>query len=158
MAYTSPKTWTNEPLTASDLNTYIRDNLLALKSPPSDNYEVTAGGYTTTSTSFVDVDATNLSFTLNTGGGDILVSLVAVLNAPAGTIVGKFDIVVDGISVSAGSGISSNYITTQLENCSFPYLITGVSPGTHTFKLQWKTSANTFGMQPKTQFWAREVS
>ena len=36
MAFTIPKTWTvDELLAATDMNTYVRDNVAALKNPPS---------------------------------------------------------------------------------------------------------------------------
>ncbi|MEO1163712.1 MAG: hypothetical protein AAFV98_08020 [Chloroflexota bacterium] len=78
MAWTQPKTWSNEPLVASDLNTHLRDNMEALKEPPSANYELDeTSDYTTTSTTFVDVDSTNLSLTLDTNGGDVKVIVVS---------------------------------------------------------------------------------
>src|SRR5689334_4136609 len=74
MPWTTPRTWVNnEPLTASDMNAHIRDNLNALKSPATDHYEANeSSNYTTTSTTFVSIDATNLSLDITTMGGDIL--------------------------------------------------------------------------------------
>lgn len=76
MAWTTPKTWAAEPLTSSDLNTYVRDNQNHLKNRLDNNAEHTANegsDYTTTSTSFVDVDATNFSHTITTNGGAVLI-------------------------------------------------------------------------------------
>ena len=67
MAWTQPKTWASEPLTSSDLNTHLRDNLEILKDPPSDDNILNQGSdYTTTSTAFVNIDGTNLSLTITT--------------------------------------------------------------------------------------------
>jgi len=84
MAWTAPKTWTVDGvLTAADMNTYVRDNLHYLLSP---NKGVIIrnnnGDYSTTSTSWVDVDATNLSLTITTHGGPVLV--IAVCKAANG--------------------------------------------------------------------------
>ena len=62
MAWTAPKTWADDELvTANVMNTHIRDNLNALKTPPSDHYKLNeASDYTTTSTDLgLDVHSTN---------------------------------------------------------------------------------------------------
>ena len=79
MAWTTPKTWSSEPLTSTDLNTYVRDNQNYLKGrvdADAAQYERTSGDYTTSSSTLVDVDATNMSLTITTTGGDVLVTLV----------------------------------------------------------------------------------
>ena len=75
MTWTTPKTWqVDELVTATIMNTHIRDNLNALKTPPSADYDCNeAANYATTSTTFVNVDATNLALTITTNGGDVLV-------------------------------------------------------------------------------------
>lgn len=75
MAWTTPRTWqVDELVTATLMNTHVRDNLNALKAPPSQQIVRDNGArYTTTSTTFVPLDATNLVCTLNTNGGDVLV-------------------------------------------------------------------------------------
>ena len=74
-AWTTPATWgVDQLVTASDLNTQLRDNLNTLKTPPSAHYELNeSSDYTTSSASFVDVDATNLALTITTSGGDVFV-------------------------------------------------------------------------------------
>ena len=66
MAWTTPKTWADDELvTANVMNTHIRDNLNVLYERPLDwlNY-LPGSDYTTTSTSWVDVDGTNLKLTV----------------------------------------------------------------------------------------------
>jgi hypothetical protein len=171
MTWTTPKTWvTGEPLTASDLNTHLKDNLNALKEPPTDHYECDeASDYSTTSTSFVDVDATNLALTITTSGGDILVGFSGdIANDTAGRSV-MLNISLDGTLVTNDDGFIVTYQTTANRSIpvSFVYLITGVSAGAHTLKLSWKVSANTGVLYAGSgtasadihpQFWAREVS
>lgn len=165
MAWTTPKTWTAEVLSSSDLNTHLRDNLSALKDPPSDNYEADeVSDYTTTSTSFVDVDATNLSLTITTGGGDVMVHAHLATNVSTGRL--QFNIDVDGSPHAANDGIVVHAAMQHVT--SFSRLITGLSAGSHTFKLQWKTStggtgtiyagAGSSGTDVHPQFWVREVS
>ena len=159
MAWTTPKTWAvDELVTASDLNTHIRDNLNALKVPPTDHYELNEGSdYTTSSTSFVDVDATNLALTITTTGGDVLVHFHGyTVNQ------GYFDLAVDGSRAGGDDGC----IRFTTGPVSFTRLITGLAAGEHVFKLQWKTvgaaltlyaGTGTAGYDLHPQFWVREI-
>ncbi len=159
--WTTPKTWAvDELVTASDFNTHIRDNLNALKAPPSAHYELDeASDYTTSSASFVDVDATKLALTITTNGGDVLVHFHGTVLYDA-----YFDVAVDGTRVGGNDGMLC--FTGSAIPVSFTRLITGLSAGEHTFKLQWKTTgtchlyagAGTSGRDLHPQFWAREVS
>ncbi len=72
----------DELVTADLLNTHLRDNLNALKSPPSQQaVRDNEAAYSTTSTSFVVVDGTNLKITLTTTGGDVLVRFTGTAHA-----------------------------------------------------------------------------
>ncbi|MEO1643547.1 MAG: hypothetical protein AAFR67_00055 [Chloroflexota bacterium] len=163
MAWTQPKTWSNEPLVASDLNTHLRDNMEALKEPPSANYELDeTSDYTTTSTTFVDVDSTNLSLTLDTNGGDVMVHFHATVGMSSYVL---FDVLVDGVRTGGDDGIVAQGANDT--TITFTRLITGLPAGSHTFTLQWKVhtgtgtlyaGAGTFITDLHPQFWAREVS
>jgi hypothetical protein len=171
MAYTTPKTWTNEPLIAADLNTHLRDNLEALKDPPGANYECNeVADYSTTSASFVDVDATNLALSMITNGGDVMLhfhGVVAHSLLNTNSVV-QFNIDVDGSPHAANDGIMAVYCINGAANVSFTRLITGLAAGSHTFKLQWKNyisgtatlyaGAGTTKYDVHPQFWVREVS
>ncbi len=168
MAWTTPKTWAvDELVTASALNTHMRDNLNALKAPPTAHYEVDeASDYTTNSTSFVDVDATHLALTITTSGGDVLVHFHAnpSIGAPAFL---HFDVDVDGARVGGDDGIVRYSTPSYNVPVSFTRLITGLAAGEHVFTLQWKVNsgtatlyagAGTSGYDVHPQFWAREIS
>lgn len=167
MAWTQPKTWSSEPLVAGDMNTHIRDNLEALKDPPSDNYELNElSDYSTTSTSFVDVDSTNLAFTIVTNGGDVLIGFHGTVSGGTGNIDPCFDVDIDGTLVAGDDGIIVSQSGARLA-VSFVRLVTGLSAGSHTFKLQWKArNAGTITLfagaggtvDDHPQFWVREVS
>ncbi len=170
MAWTTPKTWTSEPLTSADLNTHLRDNLEFLKDPPTAHYEcVETADYTTTSTTFVDIDETNLSFTLETEGGDVLIGfhgMVQVNSSSKRTIA--FDVAIDGERLGGIAGIHIVYgLNTEKLPVSFVRLVTSLSAGSHTFSLQWRVSASQATLYAGAgsgdtdivpQFWVREVS
>ena len=40
---------------------------------------------------------------------------------------------------------------------TYTYLIQNLSPGTHTFKLQWRARNRDIQISPGAQFWAREI-
>ncbi len=162
--WTTPKTWTvDELVTASAMNTHLRDNLNALKTPPSAHYECDeSSDYTTSAGAWVDVDATNLALTITTNGGDVLVHFHGNVYGSSAHV--WLDVAVDGTREGGDDGIvrarQSDYDTV-----SFTRLITGLSAGEHTFKLQWKSSngtlyagAGTTNLDVHPQFWVREVS
>jgi hypothetical protein len=165
MAWTQPKTWSSEPLTSSDLNTHLRDNLEELKDPPSEQYVLNQGtDYTTTSTSWVNVDNTNLAFTLTTNGGDVLVHVHLPVVGSGGIVY--LDLEVDGTRLAGDDGLA-RAAAGGVAIVSFTRLITGLAAGSHTIKLQWKVGAGTgtiyagagtSGNDLHGQMWVREVS
>lgn len=142
MAWTGPKTWAGDLLTSSDFNTHIRDNLLWLKSPTSDSVTL-ANAITTTSTSFVD--ATGLTVTMTTSGGNVVVIFTAMASHSGGSTQHPFfDLVVDGASQGGTDGITAKSSTgTVGDNVSFVWVVTGLSSASHTFKIQWKVTSGT---------------
>jgi len=168
MTWTPPKTWvTNEPLTASDLNTHLRDNLLVLKAPASDQYSLNEGfNYTTSSTNFVNIDGSLLSLPITTTGGDVLIGFNGTfsINTP---LVLYLNVTVDGVQIADNDGIGAwTLYAGAYFHMSFVRLKTGLSAGNHTFNLQWKVSANTAtlyagagtsGGDVHPQFWIQEV-
>ena len=173
MAWTTPKDWTTDELvTASDLNTHLRDNLNALKSPPSAHFEANeSSDYATTSGSFADVDATagKMSLTITTNGGDVLVHFHGSVEHSAGGVGIHFDVAVDGTRTAGDDGIVRVRAQTSTDTMavSFTRLIAGLIAGSHTFKLQWKVAggtatlfagAGTSAKDVHPQFWAREIS
>jgi hypothetical protein len=141
MAWTAPKTWAGDLLATSDFNLHIRDNLLWLKSPTSVSVTL-ANAITTTSTSWAD--ATGLSVTMTTNGGNVLVIFTAATkhSADGSTWV---DLDVDGASQGGTDGIMFR-TGTGLRNVSFSWVVEGLSAASHTFKIRWKVSAGTATM------------
>lgn len=106
-------------------------------------YRRTTGDYTTTSTSFVDVDSTNLALTIVTGAHRVAVVFTGAITASSTNEITNFDVTIDGVrqggdgGLTAGQGNGNN--VGQRDNVSFYYISDVLKPGPHTFKLQWKT-------------------
>jgi len=175
MSWTTPKTWlAGSPLLAADLNTHLRDNLNALKAPPTNSYVPNeVSDYSTSSTSFVDVDSTHLALTITTTGGDVMVGLVSSVVTGGNSIA--FDLLFDGVRVGGDEGILQvgNLRSDEARGVSFVYLLTSVAAGSHTVKLQWRVDTGSATMYAGAgsaggaycnladvhpQFWVREVS
>lgn len=171
MAYTQPTTRnTGDSITASVWNTDIVDNIIALKNPPSAQYTANeAANWTTTSTSFVDVDGTDLSLAITTTGGDVMIGFHGNVSSLNNYV--WFDVTMDGTRIGTDDGFMGIYATSStnimVSPVSFVRLVTNVAAGSHTFKLQWKASAGTITLYAGAgtangdvhpQFWVREVS
>lgn len=135
---------TLDVLPSADMN-QILDNIRAVKEPPEDNYTLNEGAdYTTTSTSMVDVDATNLALAITTTGGDVEVGFPgAVSNSTNGAAV-SFDLWVDGALLAGNNGIIG--CTVPAANRIVPMHFTVTIPlaaGAHTINLRWRVGSGT---------------
>lgn len=140
MAWTTPKTWVSEILTSNDMNTYLSDNTQFLYdqvTAPLAEFaytRVAAVDYSTTSTTNVDIDSTNMSTTLTTSGGDLLVNFVGSIRRSGGVVQQVFVLViVDGQAYSLRQQLGTNSF-----NVSFTRVFDGISAGNHTVKMQWR--------------------
>lgn len=149
-SWTTPTTWSaGTGLTAALLNTHLRDQLTALKSPSYFRcYIDEAADYTTTSTSFVDVDATDLSATITSGGGAFLIGFSGALYQSATALRIYLDVLVDAARLGLDDGLTATRVTTLPAHAgtSFTIVTPALSAGSHTFKLQWKVDSGTGGM------------
>ena len=166
MAWTTPKTWSSEPLTSLDLNTYMRDNQTHLKDRLDNSAQKLVSGaseLSTTSNEFVDVDADKLSLTLMTHGGDVLVGFTGTIKSRRNGRASFFNLAVDGVNYIADDGIVRDTAHGELVHApiSFVVLVTDLAAGSHTFNLRWKTAAGNstrmdiVDLHP--QFWAKEI-
>ena len=120
----------------------------------SDKKVVTAGDYTGAGTSFADVDATNLSITLNTGARRVFLSVTAMGKGSGNTQL-CLDIDIDGNRQGQALGLvfadSLGGVHGQNVQLCFTHMTDVLSEGSHTFKLQPKTSvAVTFTLYAST--------
>lgn len=151
MAWTAPKTWTNEPLVAADMNAQFRDNFLSLAELDSDAYTL-PGNNTTTSASYTDVDANmNLSVTLDKEG-DVLLTFHGFLIC-SGTASAYFRI--RNSSTQLTNIIET--VTTNYELVSMQFLVQGLAAGTHDFDVQWYVSTGTLTLHSGAHFSARAL-
>lgn len=146
-AWVTPATYSaGQLVTAADLN-LIRDNLNALKAPPSDQYENFASAYSISGATFADVDATNLLLSITTTGGDVEITFFGVFTASTDMSAAEyvaFDVLCDGARLGdTTTGMTrTNNNTGRIISFSMPhYNKTGLAAGAHTFKLQAKETA-----------------
>lgn len=110
--------------------------------------------YTTTSTTFADIDATNLTAAVTTpsGGKRYMVTLQARLSHSVANGLAAFDFTIDGTrAVSAattGSGVRliSIVSTGTSWEVSIVYITASLAAGSHTIKPQWRTNTGTLTM------------
>jgi hypothetical protein len=141
MAWTAPPSFsTGELVPASKMQIISDDLSYLLNRPKGAVLRDNGSNYTTTSTSFVDVDATNLKITITLSGSAVAVGFTGV-TALDNTGVTYWDIDVDGTRQGA-AGTDGLYATNLgTPNASMYILVTGLSTGSHTFKLKWKTTS-----------------
>jgi hypothetical protein len=137
--WTQPRTWSvGELTTAALMNTHMRDNFDALKSPPSSGKVSFAADFTSTSAAFVDV--TGVTATITTFGGGLNVNFSCMLTNSSATFV-QFQILVDGVVERILPGV------TTAAAANFPYCVThhiaAIAAGSHTIKIQTKCGAGT---------------
>ena len=169
MAWTTPKTWISEPLTSIDLNTFVRDNQNHLKDRIDNSASRIVSGpnsISTTSSEWVDVDPQELSLTLQTHGGDVLVGLVGAMRNSNGYKWTNFNISVDGTDYFADDGFTALETDYGENGMRFkPFcvvvLIPDLAAGNHTIGLRWKTQAGNTAIidivETHPQFWAKEI-
>lgn len=97
-----------------------------------------AGTYTTTSTSFVDIDATDLSIDITTYGGRILIYLQCLAESSANVLY--FDFTVDGTRVGQAftAGLCALSANKQWVTV---FAIVDKTADTYTIVPQWRQSA-----------------
>lgn len=149
MAWTAPITWTaGQIVSASDLNAQIRDNSLYLFSGRPGNLikRDNNASYTTTSATFVDVDATNLKPSYSIASGKALVTFSGVLFEGAiASYIASMDFTVDGTRHgSAGlDGLLTVNVSNERKPVGWSVIVTGLSVASHTFGLQYRRQSGT---------------
>lgn len=151
-SWTSPQTWTATLVTVSDMNTHVRDNLLALKNPPGDIADINeAADYTTTSSTFTNIDGSDtegiLRHTITIAETFCWVWGNFTLSGSTSPMHVRFNITVNGTVYFADDGMFAVSLNTLanggVRNVSFITKLTGLTAGSNIFRMQWKTSAGT---------------
>ncbi len=153
MTFVTPITWTpGQLVTAANLNEQIRDNVSALKNPNVDTYLTNeSSDFTTTSTSFTDVDGAGAQFTLSftlAVAAQVLVGFFGNVVSASGTARVYLDISVDGTRVGLDDGLIGAVAPNNTigQPVSAVWLIETLAAGAHTIILQWKVSGSTLTM------------
>mgnify|MGYP005849436023 CR=1 FL=1 len=135
MPWTTPKTWAvGAILPAAELNTYLRDNTNELKTPPTAAIEQTVT-YSTTSTTYVDINAA-LNLSIVTNGGRLLVVARFTASLSSGS---SYDIKWQ-LNGSDIEGAFSNSVVQFPGQCTVFWTGT-LAAGTHAIKPQWRSPA-----------------
>lgn len=146
MPWEAPITWEDQKLVyASRLREQIAGNLNALKFPPTFSQVDYSQIYQTTSTSFVEISATDFNATLETNGGDVLLILTGVWYRGAGG--GQQAVFIDfernGTRIANGLGTLCELwvadISFEREVIrTITWLDTGLAAGTYTYVPFWR--------------------
>lgn len=148
MSWSTPRTWASELIDATIMNTHIRDNLNALKDPPgavsyvsARDYQVdTSGAWSNVDTG--DVDA-HFRHTLTVADDTVSVRFAGQVQLVANAARVGFGVSVDGtdyfpasgICYIAGGGVTT--ISAAVFPVGFEVVLTGITAGSHTFRLTW---------------------
>lgn len=152
MAWTTPTTWVaSTVVSAATLNEQVRDNFNYLLSRPHQAIRRTAGAdYATTSTTFVNIDATNLSIDLTMSGSTVLVLFNGVFRNTETVYV---DFSVDGTrhaNTTEGIGLATLQTTSNYMLAGYAVLVTGLSVGAHQFRPMWRVASGTGALRATT--------
>jgi hypothetical protein len=109
---------------------------------------LTSGNLTTTSTSFAD--ATGLSITITTAAVRCMVMFSAIgNNSNAGQVV-AVDLDIDGTRYTNTTNGLTSVTGVSPTNLGFTVLTAVLSAASHNFKIQFRASANTAGINAGT--------
>lgn len=102
---------------------------------------------TTTSASLVDLTGATVTITTSASTKVMINASYSMSNSSALGSNNRVALVIDG-SVEANSAFSTPLISNVLQGGSFSILKTGLSAGSHTFKLQWMNNNGTTQCRP----------
>lgn len=142
MAWTTPRTWaTGEVVTASIMNTHVRDNLNAVGASTA---QVTTSE-TTTSTSYTDLATSGPAVTRTTGTTALILITAQVANSGAGN--GDYvGVAVSGATTAAASdtGVIVSAPVANYSDAGAAVVYTNaLNAGSNTFTLKYRVSAGT---------------
>lgn len=130
------------------------------------DYRRTSGDYTTSSTSFVDVDGTNLNFSITTGAHRVRCVLECTIDNATLTAGVSLELLIDGVALgggTAGTIYDTSGANNQTVHCEVMSDV--LAAGSHTFKWQFKTNAagtarlraGTAAPAPPLRAWVEET-
>jgi microcystin-dependent protein len=163
--YDTPGTWT-KPQVHSSGTVYADGSTqtTAYSVLASSRVILTAGNFSTTAASFVNVDTNTATVTITTlGTTKVLIGATGTVSNSAATNVSCFDVAIDTNRQGGTNGLFWVASPGNSYGCSlsFTYMSGVLAAGSHTFKLQYYTSGGTATVQagsaaPLT-FWVQEI-
>lgn len=146
MAWNTPPQYSATLQTVTAFNAYIRDNLLALKDPPSGlsyvsgrDYQIAGlGAFTAVDTALTDGHFQHLIVTR--GGTYVKVEWNGSIHPKVNNGAMAFNVAVDGTDYFPAPGICYFDMTAMSANIiplHYSVMLTGIAAGTHTFRLDW---------------------
>lgn len=145
MPWNGTKVWTvGEKARSTDFNDYLSDNLDYLLSRVNGTITL-ASDISTTSTSYVDISGASVTLTI--AGSQVLVIFDAIMTAWSNeNIEDSFSIKIvkngsdekERTYPGKGSAGEGGLTPTTRVSVTIVHLITGLTPGLNTIKLQWK--------------------
>ncbi len=166
MAWTAPRTWvTGETVTAALLNTHVRDNFNVTATgiaASANEFLVSTGAnvlafraaalasvgpsQTTTGTSYGDLATVGPAVTLTTGSRVIVYVTAALSNDTTGSR-SKVGYVISGASSLGATDtralLYDSSVADDFLRCTMVDARTDLTPGSNTFTLKYRVSANT---------------
>lgn len=150
MPWTTPTTWTpNQLVTASDMNAQVRDNLNYLLYRTTGSVRYTSGDKTTTSTTLVAIDSTNIKTTVTTVSGRMFYQFSGTFYMSSGTTAGLLQLAmdIDGTQYVMSESTLASAASPSSVFVTYIGVVSTLSVGAHTFTPYWKISANTVTMK-----------
>jgi hypothetical protein len=160
MTWTLPKTWfAGELVTANLLNTHLRDNLNALHARPKVVYKDNACSYSTSSSTLVDVDSSNLSLSLDTTGGDVLVLVNATVSVSGSYWTDRVNLGVtcDGALTAVRPQVTRYGSNDNMINITLVAVLANLDADSHDFVLRWSVAGATSVTMTQVTMLVREI-
>ena len=135
-------------LSATDHNTYTRDNLIYLHSGrPVVAIERNSGGPygVNAAAGWAAVDPANLSPSITLTTGRVLITFMGCIYAQSGQGV-HFDVELDGVRLGGTDGLTRVYTDPNARQAVLTLFKTGLTPGSHTFRLVWRATVDVVYM------------
>ena len=132
----------------------------------SDRKVITAGDYTSkNSTTFVDLDTTNLAITLTTGARPVQIGVVCTAALATATQTICLDIDQDGSRLGQTFGLQACDVnhSGRAINMSFTWRTAALSAASHTWKVQYRVTGSSATFYASTTitpfpFWVAELA
>jgi hypothetical protein len=139
----------SKAITAARLNQYIGNdgslpgnlNYLLDNRPNYITARDNGANYSTSSATFVDIDATNLKKAITLNGSRALLHFHGVFDNGGGSFA-KLDFTVNGTRVGA-AGADGLGVMTISGLVSMTWIATGLTPGSNTFSVVWLSVSGT---------------